>query len=167
MPDLDRILLDQCYCIAKESDDKDTHIGAVIVDSNNEIKAVGCNRFPVGGLKDGHPERLERPEKYYWIEHAERDAICDAARRGTSLLGCRIYVNGTPCMDCGRAIILAGIKEVIVDEFWDRQFLEAGGDKWLADITRARQLLSEAGVAFRAIKDFQTDLPRFVRGRCI
>jgi dCMP deaminase len=55
-----------------------------------------------------------RPMKYLWIEHAERNAICNAARAGTATDRCTIYVEIMPCMDCARAIVQAGIVEVIV-----------------------------------------------------
>jgi len=53
------------------------------------------------------PERLERPAKYLWLEHAERNAICNAARAGTATEACTIYVEIMPCMDCARAIVQA------------------------------------------------------------
>ena len=48
------------------------------------------------------------------MEHAERNAIYNAARCGTPLEGCTLYVEIMPCMDCGRAIVQAGIREVII-----------------------------------------------------
>ena len=45
---------------------------------------------------------------------AERNAICNAARCGTALEHCTIYVEIMPCMDCARAIVQAGIREVVV-----------------------------------------------------
>ena len=48
-----------------------------------------------------------RPTKYLWIEHAERNAICNAARAGTATEGCTIFVEIMPCMDCARAVVQA------------------------------------------------------------
>ena len=79
----------------------------------HEIRSTGYNSFP-RGIRDDVPERLERPAKYLWIEHAERNAICNAARAGTATEGCTIYVEIMPCMDCARAIVQAGICEVVV-----------------------------------------------------
>ena len=57
-----------------KSKDKYTQIGAVIVGADNEIVSTGYNSFP-RGIYDNEPLRQERPEKYYWFEHAERNAI--------------------------------------------------------------------------------------------
>lgn len=64
-----------------KSKDKYTQIGAVIVGKDGEIVSTGYNSFP-RGLDDGLDYRQERPEKYYWFEHAERNAIYNAARIG-------------------------------------------------------------------------------------
>jgi dCMP deaminase len=86
---------------AEHSHDRSTKVGCVIVDRNDEIAVMGVNAFPHGVNRDV-PERHERPEKYKWIEHAERNAIYGAAVAGISLAGCRIYLPWFPCMDCAR-----------------------------------------------------------------
>ena len=63
--------------VAKKSKDQSTQIGAVIVGIDNEIRSTGYNSFP-SGINDDLQERQERPEKYYWIEHAERNALYNA-----------------------------------------------------------------------------------------
>ena len=50
------------------------------------------------------------------MEHAERNAIYNAARAGTPRKAARIYVEIMPCMDCARAIVQAGIGEVVVSD---------------------------------------------------
>ena len=64
-----------------KSKDKRTQIGAVIVGRDNEIVSTGYNSFP-RGIDDEVDERQVRPEKYYWIVHAEMNAILNAARIG-------------------------------------------------------------------------------------
>ena len=54
-----------------KSKDQKTQIGVVIVGKDNEIVSTGYNSFP-RGLNDEVQLRQERPEKYYWFEHAER-----------------------------------------------------------------------------------------------
>ena len=68
---------DMANLVAKKSKDQSTKIGAVIVGADNEIRSTGYNSFPKG-LNDDLQERQERPEKYYWIEHAERNALYNA-----------------------------------------------------------------------------------------
>ena len=78
--------------VSMKSKDKHTKVGAIITGSDNEIRSTGFNSF-VRGMNDDIPERQERPEKYWWIEHAERNAIYNAARIGTSLNNCTIYIS--------------------------------------------------------------------------
>lgn len=95
-----------------KSKDKFTKIGVVIVGKDNEILSTGFNSFP-RGLNDDVDERQERPEKYYWFEHAERNSIYNAARIGVSLKDSTMYLTcGIPCSDCARAIINSGIKTI-------------------------------------------------------
>ena len=127
------------HTVKLKSKDKNTQIGAVIVGSNNEIRSTGYNSFP-RGIEDFHDERQERPEKYYWMEHAERNAIINAARIGVSTNNCTIYLTcDIPCVDCTRAIINAGIKVI---------FCERGegakGDHWDGHRERSIQMLKEA-----------------------
>ena len=68
------------------------------------------------GVAANPPERLSRPDKYTWVEHAERNAIYTAARCGISLEGCTMYVDLMPCVDCARGIIQAGLREVVVSK---------------------------------------------------
>jgi|688.fasta_scaffold06574_4 dCMP deaminase len=90
-----------------------TKTSAIIVGPDHEIRTTGYNGFP-REFNDKDKEKWAKPEKYYWIEHAERNAIYNAARMGVSLLDCDMYVSHFPCVDCGRGIIQSGIKRVIV-----------------------------------------------------
>ena len=111
---------DMANFVSQKSKDIHTKVGCVIVGENNEVRSTGYNGFPIGvdDSVDHFPERFERPEKYTWTEHAERNAIYLAARNGgTSLENCKIFLNGLPCADCARAIIQSGIKHVIVHTF--------------------------------------------------
>ena len=110
----DQYFMTQAYLVAMKSKDESTHCGAIIVDDYNHVISSGYNSF-VRGIHDDVPERQERPEKYMWFEHGERNAIYSAAFRGISTKGCKIYVTGIPCADCARGIIQAGIKEVIIE----------------------------------------------------
>ena len=83
IPSWDQYYLDICKVVASRSKDPNTQIGCVIIGPNREIRSTGYNSFP-RGIRDDVPERLVRPTKYLWIEHAERNAICNAARAGTA-----------------------------------------------------------------------------------
>lgn len=99
-----------CDQVAGWSEDRDFKVGAVIVGPGHEIRATGYNGLP-RGVSAGDDSRFDRAsgEKFFWIEHAERNAIYNAARSGAALAGCTLYVNRFPCADCARAIIQSGI----------------------------------------------------------
>lgn len=48
--------------------------------------------------------------------HAEQNAICQAARHGTSIEGATVYINMTPCRTCAMLLINAGIKRVVSEK---------------------------------------------------
>lgn len=125
--------------VAQLSKDRSTKVGAIAVGSSGEIRAMGYNGLP-RGADDNVESRHERPEKYFWFEHAERNLIFNAARIGVSLEGSTLIVSGLyPCMDCARAIVQSGIREVITPPI-------PTDSKWAAHAERSRQLFEECGV---------------------
>ena len=124
-----------------KSKDKYTQIGAVIVGKDGEIVSTGYNSFP-RGLDDGLDYRQDRPEKYYWFEHAERNAIYNAARIGVSTKGTTMYLScGLPCADCARGIINSGIKRI----FCERVDVTKG-ELWKESQERSWDMFMETGV---------------------
>ena len=123
----DNKFIDLAVHVSGWSRDRGTKNGAVIVDSDNIVLSMGYNGFP-RGCDDHINCRYEKPEKYFYTEHAERNAIYHGARHGVPLRGCSIYVTMMPCADCARAIIQSGIKKVISpvpnfkSETWGRHF---------------------------------------------
>lgn len=141
MDNQDKRWLDLCQLIRNWSSDDSRKTSAVIVDDRNVLIAVGWNGFPRGVLEK--PQRKERPQKYSWTEHAERNALYDAAAKGVSCLGCRMYMPWYPCADCARAIIQAGIAEVIcVEPDWDDK-------NWGSDFVIVKEMLEEADIKVR------------------
>lgn len=129
------------HTVKLKSKDENTQIGAIIVGKDKEIVSTGYNSFP-RGLDDTIRERQQRPEKYFWFEHAERNAIYNAARIGVSTKGCTMYLScGIPCSDCARGIINAGITRI---------FCERGdvtkGKHWEENYERSWAMLEEAGI---------------------
>jgi dCMP deaminase len=136
---------DMADLAAKMSKDESTQCGSVIVGPGHEIRSTGYNSFP-RGINDNLKERQERPQKYLWIEHAERNAIYNAARMGVSLVGCRIYQDWLPCADCARAIIQCGIKEIIIDSASPQNGSQEWKDRWGESLRVSLTMLKEAGV---------------------
>lgn len=127
------------------SKDRSSKVGCVIVSPSRDIIATGYNGFP-RGIDDDVEERHERPEKYFWAEHSERNAIYAAAKMGHALDGATVYVTVAqgnplfPCADCARAMIQAGIKRIVC------QRPDYENPKWGPDFVRAYKMLTEAGV---------------------
>lgn len=115
-----------CYLAASRSTDESTHAGAVIVRPDNSVVSTGYNG-PVRGMSIEDVPKT-RPEKYFYMEHAERNAVYNAAKNQGGLAGCSLYVNFLPCADCARAIVQAGIVRVIVHKQGQEAFQEASGN---------------------------------------
>jgi dCMP deaminase len=101
---------------ATKSPDTSRKTGCVIVlhpsaEFNGTRIIPGHNTFPHGVFIT--PARLERPHKYTFTEHAERNAIYEAARNGISLFGSSIFLPWFPCADCARAIVQSGIRQLV------------------------------------------------------
>jgi dCMP deaminase len=124
------------------SKDRSRRVGCVIVGPENELRSTGYNGFP-RGVDDDAQYRHDRPMKYKWTEHAERNAIYNAARIGTPLAGCRLYVTWLPCMDCARAVVQAGMSELVCVE------KDLDDPLWAVDFREVPILLLEAGVRLR------------------
>ena len=106
---------------------KRLHVGSVIV-KNNRLVSMGYNGYIPGAphisrVKDDHEQS---------IIHSEVNALADCAKRGTSLLGAKIYVTHFPCINCFRSIAACEIKEVVYledyknDELVEQLALDSG-----------------------------------------
>jgi len=153
-PDWDQLYITMCYLVGMRSRDPQTHVGSIIVDSDNVLVSTGYNSLSRGIEPDKAGNRLSREggEKYFWIEHAERNAIYNAARRGTVLKRCKIYIPWLPCCDCARAVIQTGISEVIVHQNGQDFYDEHTNGKWTSSYDRVKNMLLEAGVKLRFVE---------------
>ena len=124
---------------ARRSKDPNTQVGACIVSPDNIILSTGYNGFPKGCSDDEFPWEREGAEtKYPFVVHAELNAILNQG--GADLRGARLYSTLFPCNECAKAIIQAGIREVVYRE-----------DKY-ADtdaVVASKKMFRLAGVAYR------------------
>lgn len=137
----DELFMSMVFLISMKSKDKNTHIGAVIVDNKHRIVSLGYNGLP-RNIKDDVSERQERPEKYFWFEHAESNAILNTSE---NLEGCTIYTNGIPCADCARKIVQKELSEVVVHKEWNLN----NKKKWSESSLRSEEMFKEAGIKIR------------------
>ena len=123
----DRRYMAMAIQVASWSKDPNTKVGAVIVDQKGRIVATGYNGFPTG-VQDTEERYNDRDKKYAFVVHAELNAILNATQ---SLKNCILYVTLSPCRECAKAIIQAGIDTVIYGDYFfdpvtDTMFDEAG-----------------------------------------
>lgn len=135
--------------IAKRTAEQSTclrrHVGAVIV-KDNHILSTGYNGAPSGAKhcdeKGCLRQQLNVPsgqkQEICNAVHAEQNAIIQAAKYGYSINNSVIYVTDSPCNICGKMIVNAGIKEVIIDKDYAEQM--------------AKDLFDEVGVKVRKLK---------------
>jgi dCMP deaminase len=126
MPDDVDTLLERAIAAAARSPNQIRKVGAVLVAADRRTEIAACNSFPPG-VKN-LPERVVGDNRFIWLEHAERAAIFEAARRGLATEGGTLVSTYFPCTDCARAIIQAGLKEVATprpefdDPVWGESF---------------------------------------------
>lgn len=97
-----KIWSENSYCQRRQ-------VGALIV-KDNMIISDGYNGTPVGFenvCEDEHG--VTHP----YVLHAEANAITKIARSGNNSNGATLYVTDSPCIECAKLIIQAGIKRVI------------------------------------------------------
>lgn len=128
--------------VAAWSKDRSRQTGCVIVGPDREVRSLGYNGF-ARGVDDSVESRHQRPAKYLWTEHAERNAIYNAARYGVSLDGCSAYIPWYPCMDCARSLIQSGIKVLVA---YEPNFSDP---KWGKEFADVEVMLLEANISTR------------------
>ena len=101
--------LDLCEHVATWSKDPSTKLGSVIVDSKKRVVSIGYNGFP-RGVDDRHDRYNDRPTKYLFVAHAERNALDNAPMMVDN---CTMYVTLLPCNECAKSIIQKGITKVV------------------------------------------------------
>jgi dCMP deaminase len=131
-------LMDFAAAAASKSPNKVRQVGAVILTCDGAEPIAACNTFP-SGVAD-LDWRHEGDGRFVWMEHAERNAIFNAAKHGRALAGATIASTFFPCIDCARAIVQAGIVRLVSPQ----PALEDA--VWGASFPRSRTILEEGGV---------------------
>ena len=123
------------------SKDQSTKVGCIILapDSLQQL-SQGYNGMPRGIDEKNDMWKWERPIKYKYVEHAERNAIYNAARRGTPLEKSIAVVTHFPCTDCARALIQSGINAVVTVQ------PDFSNERWGEDWQVSINMFEEASV---------------------
>lgn len=95
---------------------KRKQVGAIIV-KDATIIADGYNGTPTGFENECEDENGET--KWY-VLHAEANAILKVARSSNKANGATLYLTNSPCKDCSKLVLQAGIKRLVyIDKYKD------------------------------------------------
>jgi len=113
-PQFDKRYLQMAKIWAKNSYCKRRQVGALIV-KERMIISDGYNGTPAG-FENICEDESGKTKPY--VLHAEANAITKVAKSSNSSEGATLYVTSSPCMECSKLIIQAGIRRVVYcDEY--------------------------------------------------
>jgi dCMP deaminase len=142
--DWDTYFMTHAYLASMKSKDRSTKVGAVIVHAESRTPISSGFNSPCRGVDDTREDIHVRPLKYSFFEHAERNAIYNAARIGAKCEGAIMYASWCPCVDCARAIIQSGIKEIVTHKENPNN-----SGRWIENMHLAKEMLMDCGVVYR------------------
>ena len=139
--DLDRVYLKMAEDLSTLSHAKRRKVGCLIV-KDTQIISEGYNGTPCGF--DNNCEYIDHVDEMYTkpeVLHAESNAITMLARSTNSSEGATMYVTCSPCFDCAKLIIQAGISRVVYQNLYTNK-----------NCMEALALLSKAHISLTQIK---------------
>lgn len=142
----DEYFMSMAILSSKRSKDPNTKVGACIVSMDKKVLSVGYNGMPIGIDDKKIPwgrEGEELDTKYPYVCHAELNAILNSDR---NLHNSRIYVTLFPCNECAKALIQAGIKEVVYLDDKYRDTNSGIASRRLLDMARVKTIKYEGRI---------------------
>lgn len=138
--DWDQRYIDLAKFISQWSKDPSTKTGAVLV-RDNRIVSVGYNGF-AEGVQDTQERLNDRPTKYKYTVHCEKNAVLTAAKQGNSTNKTTLYTwPFQSCLDCTSHMIQAGVIRHVAPKVPD-ELLE----RWGEDMAEATALFYSVGI---------------------
>ena len=132
-PIWDKIWMDFAHSIAERSCDSKYKVGAVVVNSENtQVLSIGYN----GDQKGGSNKRDSTETGQSGFIHAEINALIKMDYNNPCKK--KMYLTLSPCEVCAKAIVNAGISELIYSEFY-------------AHGKNSIRILNQAGILVRSI----------------
>ncbi|OIO27076.1 hypothetical protein AUJ14_00410 [Candidatus Micrarchaeota archaeon CG1_02_55_22] len=137
-PNKDEIFLEIALVISRRGTCTRTQQGAVLVDSRGFVISLGYNGSPAG-MRHCEWDPVAKRSKIFCVKHhqcmcihAEMNAIINAARHAALRDDLVLYCTSSPCCECMKACLQAGVKRIVYAEEYEDVF--------------AKQLAQEAGV---------------------
>ncbi len=144
---LDLVYLQMADNLSSLSHARRTKVGCLIV-KGTQIISEGYNGTPCGF--DNNCEYVDHVDEMYTkpeVLHAESNAITKLARSTNSSEGATMYVTCSPCFDCAKLIIQAGIKRVVYKNMYTNK-----------NCMEALALLSKANVVVVQMKNLKNSV---------
>lgn len=108
----DQYFMDITKLVAKRSTCGRAFVGCVLVNSDNRIVSTGYNGSLAGNPSCDEIGHTMRDGHCIATIHAEMNALLYCAKEGISVKNCKCYVTHFPCLNCTKALLQAGIKEI-------------------------------------------------------
>ncbi len=110
-----RVWAENSYCVRRQ-------VGALIV-KDKMIISDGYNGTPSGFENICEDEATAKTKPY--VLHAEANAITKVAKSANNCDGATLYITTSPCIECSKLIIQAGIKRVVyLDKYSSQEGVE-------------------------------------------
>lgn len=125
--------LKAAYAYSDLSHAKRLKVGAVLV-KDDRIISVGYNGMPSGGSNQCENSYKTIDDKSYFetrpeVVHAEMNCIAFAARNGMATQDCSLVITHSPCFECCKLLLQAGVKAV----YYDEEYRDLKGLEFLRD----------------------------------
>lgn len=108
----DKHYLEMAAVWAKNSYCRRRQVGALLV-KDRMIISDGFNGTP-SGFENDCEDDSDHTKPY--VLHAEANAITKVAKSGNNSNGATLYITASPCIECAKLIIQAGISRVVYTE---------------------------------------------------
>jgi len=137
-PNIDLYYMNLCFGVNLRSLDKSSKCGCIACSEDGAFLTSGYNS-PLRGSDDKNIPHT-RPEKYDYMEHSERNAIYNAARHGTQIIGSTFYITGFPCIPCLRGMCQSGAKKIVYGPMQAAMLKDDIFDRY-ADILKGQEVI--------------------------
>ena len=111
----DQLYVDMAHLVAGQSHDEEIKVGSVIV-RDGQVLSQGWNGMPSGM---DNATRCHTGVTHKEVIHSEANALMKLARNGGGSLDATIYCTHSPCWECAKLILQAGIKRVVYSNCYD------------------------------------------------
>ena len=111
----DQLYIDMAHIVGRQSHDEQYKVGSVIV-RDGQVLSQGWNGTPSGmDNNTRHHTGVTKKE----VIHSEANALMKLAKNGGGSDGSTIYCTHSPCWECSKLVLQAGVKRVVYSHCYD------------------------------------------------